>query len=192
MDLLLYAEDGLLEALGARLAAHVGHTLRTRQITHGRGQLEKQLPTLNNAASFVPVLALLDRDRRSACPGEEAQRLLTNRSPRLLLRLAVEEADAWLLADRAGIAGFLGISAGKVPPDPEALPDPKQVLLNLARKARYHERRTIAPLAGTTARVGPGYNLHLCAFAARTWSVDAAATRSPSLARCLRALQRLR
>ncbi|MCB9539828.1 MAG: hypothetical protein H6704_26755 [Myxococcales bacterium] len=191
MDILLYAEDALLEALGARLATHVGHSLRTRQITHGRGGLESRLDRLNAAAAVMPVLALLDRDRRSACPGEEVQRLVTNRHPRLLLRLAVEEADAWLLADQGGLARFLGIPAGKVPPEPEALPDPKQTLLNLARKARSRERRSIAPAPGTSARVGPGYNQQLCAFVARGWSIDAAAHRAASLARCLRALRAL-
>lgn len=191
-EILLYAEDPLLEALGQRIAAHVGLGVRASKITAGRGNLEKRLPQLNRAAVHLPILALLDRDRRGPCPGAEVERLIPSRQPGLLLRFAVEEADAWLLADREGVARFFGIAASKVPGQPEDLPDPKQVLVNLARRARSREKQAIAPRPGTTPKIGPAYNVLLCGFVLRQWSIDRVVeTKSaPSLERCIAALNR--
>ncbi len=190
--ILLYAEDRLLEALGHAIVAHAGLSVRISKITGGRGDLENALPRLNAAAAHVPVLALLDRDRRGPCPGAEVTRLVPRRHPSMLLRFAVEEADAWLLADNEALSRFLGISAGKIPNAPEAEPDPKQTLMQLARGARAKDRRRIAPSQGMHASVGPAYNGLLCAFVARDWSVDRARVRAPSLARCVAAVHALR
>ena len=42
----------------------------------------------------------------------------------------------WLLGDRSAISEFLGVPLSKVPTSPEQLADPKQVLINLARRSR--------------------------------------------------------
>lgn len=190
-EILLYCEDRLLEAIGMRIARHVGLVVRAAKITHGRVALERQLPQLNRAAAHRPVLVLLDRDGKGECPGAEVERLVPGRHPALHLRLAVEEADAWLLADREGFAAFLGLSPGRLPNFPERERDPKQTLLTLARKARSREKRRIAPEPGMTARIGPEYNALLCGFVGAEWSIDRARLLAPSLDRCLAALGRL-
>lgn len=190
-QLLLYAEDRLLEAFGYRLADHCGWSVRSAVVTPGRGALEKRLPKLNIASRTLPVLALVDRDRRGQCPGGLVGHMLPDRNPAMLLRYAVEEADAWVLADDEAFARFLGVSKGKLPNRPDSEIDPKQTLLNLALKARARDKRRIAPTPGTHASVGPAYNALLCPFVAREWSPERARRRSPSLDRCIAALHGL-
>jgi hypothetical protein len=53
------------------------------------------------------------------------------RHARLLLRLAVTEAESWLLADHDGIQAHFRIPRNKLPPRPDELDNPKAMLLQL-------------------------------------------------------------
>jgi len=44
--------------------------------------------------------------------------------------------EAWLLADREGFAQFLGIRCNDVAANPEAVSNPKQKVIELARKSK--------------------------------------------------------
>ena len=60
---------------------------------------------------------------------------MRNRTRFFLFRIAVREVEAWLIADREALAGFLKIKIMHVPYKPEELVDPKRVLLELATRA---------------------------------------------------------
>ena len=102
-----------------------------------------------------------------------------------MLRLAVEEAESWLLADKSGFADFLAIPLNKVPAHPDALPNPKQTILTLANKSkkRLLKDEMVSPFDKN--RQGSGYNTHLTRFVRDHWNVELAASSSPSLARAL-------
>jgi hypothetical protein len=104
--------------------------------------------------------------------------------PGFLFRVAVREVEAWLLADREGIAGFLAIPVRSVPDWPEALPDPKASLIHLASTSRRREvrERLVAP-RGSSAQIGREYNDCLSEFVFRDWNYARATERAPSLAR---------
>jgi hypothetical protein len=102
----------------------------------------------------------------------------------MLFRVAVRETESWLLGDRDGFANFAAIAVNKVPQYPETLPDPKQALIGLVRRSR--KRRLIdelVPPHGSSVSIGPLYNEKLCAFAERSWNIDAASDACPSLRR---------
>ncbi|HYR11749.1 MAG TPA: hypothetical protein VEQ60_28455, partial [Longimicrobium sp.] len=52
-------------------------------------------------------------------------------------------------------------------------------------------REGMVPVEGTSVEVGPDYTALLIEFAGTVWNPEAAAERSDSLFRCLRALRRL-
>ena len=102
----------------------------------------------------------------------------------LLFRVAVREVEAWMLADRGGMAQFLGISDLLVPAEPDLVPDPKQTLINLARRSRRGALKSaIVPRQGSTAVQGPDYNGCLGDFVRNQWDSNAARGRSQSLNR---------
>ena len=110
----------------------------------------------------------------------------------LRLRVAVRSAEAWLLADRAGIADFLRVRVAAVPADPEGLFAPKVALVNVARQSRSPQiREDMVPARGYTAPVGPLYVARLTEFVERHWRPEVAADVSQSLRRTLAALQGL-
>lgn len=100
------------------------------------------------------------------------------------------EIESWVLADRDRTAAMLGISPHKIPQQTDTIPDPKQFLVNLARRSRYATvRQDLVPTSGSTASVGPAYNARLMAYVATEWNPTEAATASQSLARCMMRIQ---
>src|SRR5262249_51529700 len=102
----------------------------------------------------------------------------------LLFRVAVREVESWVLADRHGFAEFLGISSVLIPAEPDLEADPKQTLINLAKRSRRSAiKSSIVPRQGSTATQGPDYNDCLGDFVRNGWDSNAAKDRSPSLNR---------
>jgi hypothetical protein len=50
-----------------------------------------------------------------------------------MCRFAVNELESWLLADREGLANFLGIAVSRMPICPEREEFPKKTLVNISR-----------------------------------------------------------
>jgi hypothetical protein len=108
------------------------------------------------------------------------------------LRCPVRAIEAWLIADRAGVARYLAVGEKSVPAEPELLENPKQILVNLARKSRRRAiRDDLVPALGHTVRVGPAYSARVSDFAANHWDPSDAARSSDSLRRCMRVLRSL-
>lgn len=149
----------------------------------GFGYLRKTAPGWNQAAAGIPFILLTDLDAQYDCPQALIDDWLeTPRHPNLLLRVAVREVESWLLADRQHLAAFLSVRLGLIPHDPDALPDPKATLIEVARLSRRREiRDRIVPKPGSTAAIGPEYNDCLSEFVQSGWDVDAAARASDSL-----------
>jgi hypothetical protein len=176
-----------------RLLATVGLEAGPVYGKGGKTSLDQKLHGFNRAAAFSPWLVLRDLDHDEPCPGVLVARLLPRASARMCFRIAVRETEAWLLADRDQIAAYLSVPVSLVPGDPEQLDDPKQALVNLARKSRRRIlREDLVPLEGSTAKIGPGYLARVSEYVGGPWRPEVAARTSQSLARCLAALQRLK
>ena len=108
-----------------------------RQINaHGFGQLKAGMAKFHAASHAIPHVLLTDLDRYNCPPALINDWSVNKNLPGLLFNIAVREVEAWLLADRDGIAAFLHIPPNKVTQYPENEPDPKQTLINLARRSK--------------------------------------------------------
>jgi hypothetical protein len=113
-------------------------------------------------------------------------------SDNFLFRLAVRELEAWLLADKAKMAKFLGIPEKKIPEQVESLPKPKRTIIDLARQSRKKDiREDIPPQPGTTAKQGVLYNSRMEEFVDEHWRMEVAEIFSDSLRRFIRRLSHL-
>lgn len=154
--------------------------------TRGYGRMKKDIQKYIAASYVLPHIVLTDLDVFECPPALIADWKLHSVKGRLIFRIAVREVEAWLLADRSGFAEFLGLPPTKIPTVPDSLVDPKQTLVNLARRIK---RRRLAeeliPPAGSTSSIGPFYNDRLSEFITSKWNVQSASERSPSLAKAL-------
>lgn len=182
----LATEDALSEAIGKRLLIDAGYRIEPSPILrkNGFGYLRSKMDSWCEMAKRKPVLLLTDLDT-AACPIDLRAAWIGKRKPteNLMLRIAVREIEAWLLADHQALRTLIG-SRGKLPPDPDALPDPKQFLLRLvARQASREIREELVANAGAIASQGMGYNSRLSHLVATVWDPERAGTRSKSLQR---------
>jgi hypothetical protein len=101
-----------------------------------------------------------------------------------VLRVAVHEVEAWLLADPDAIRELFGQRASKrLPDNPDSVPEPKEMLLRLAELAPRPVREDVCKERGGISSQGLGYNARLCDLVAATWNPERAAARSESLRR---------
>lgn len=185
--------EGITDAVVLkRLFAEAGLTTGPQYIMNGKTGLDARLAAFNNAARFSRWLVLRDLDHDAPCAPKLIRTLLPSPAPQMRLHVAVRAVESWLLADREAMAHCLGVPVARVAGDPDALDDPKDHLLALARRSRRKSiREALLPAEGTSARFGPGYVTSLIDFTNLHWRPHAAEARSPSLARLLRFLRRM-
>ena len=190
------SEDALSETLLHHLVSEANHDLQVAVSFGRRGNsyLRSKFQELCKTAQAIPVVLLTDLDNTPCAPELIAlwcgRRALPDS---MLFRVAVREIEAWLLADKDGFARFAGIPKSKMPLDPEQLEDPKQTLLNLVRHyGRREIKANLLPSAGSTAKIGFGYNVILSDFVHSSWSLNRAIAHADSLERTYRRLRELR
>lgn len=189
--MLVVGEDELSCALGQQLLGEAlpdwslsGPPINTRGVT----KLVSAIPRYVQQARYVqPVLCVADTDQK--CPVT----LMREWMPAVVaddffLRLAVSEAESWVLADREGAANFFGLAMNQIPLQPEELVDPKREVLRLARRSTVRRIREELVSQTDMNKKGTGYNSHICAFVRNEWRASRGLDRSPSLARAFRRL----
>ena len=183
-------EGSLDEAVVRRLISHAGGRAGDVYIKSGKSNLRKKIDGYNNAARREPWIVLVDAD--ADCAPSLRNDWLPEPEPYLCFRVAVREIEAWLMADAETLARFLSTAQSRIPPDPESLGDPKQVMVDLARKSQKKEiRADMAPREDSGRSEGPAYSSQLIEYAASSWRPEVAALKSKSLQRAIRCLRRL-
>jgi hypothetical protein len=182
----LAMEDALSETVGRRIVDGTGSGLAVSQLLRrdGFGYLRKKLRNFCEIARHTSVLLLTDLDAKE-CPATLIEDWSRGDAipKQLLIRVAVRQVESWLLADRDGMARLLKISVRKLPRDPDALPDAKRSLLQLAQRAPRAIREDLVAESGATAAQGLGYNAVLSNFVRTSWDPSQAELFSNSLAR---------
>lgn len=194
----LILEGRLEEPVAEKLLVYCGHEKGTVYGCQGFDYIQTKAAQFQPLASGnAGVLVLTDfMDSRTPCPPRALEKYIlkhmTNPPKTFLCRFAVAELESWLLADQKGMADFLKISTAKIPSTPDELPDPKQHLVNLARKSRKKSVRDgIVPEKSHGGVVAPDYLATMRSFVRDYWNIENAINNSPSLARCVQRLQQL-
>ena len=185
------AVEGRLDAAVAkRLIAHAGAVPAREPFENdGRERLLERVAGYALAARHAPWLVICDLDRDACAPSLMAQHRW-DFPPKLCFRVAVRSIESWLMADPE-IARFLNVRQSALPPNPDAVPNPKRFLFHLARSSRSAEvRETIGGPSGTH-QVGTAYTRQLRRFVEEIWDPARAAERSDSLRRAISAVARL-
>jgi hypothetical protein len=190
------AVEGVIdEAIVRRLIEHVGARAGSVYGRNGKAKLLSSIKGYNEAARHGPWIVLVDLDRDAECAPPFCSEWLPSVAPLMCFRIAVREVEAWLMADRERMAGFLRIPVTAIPLESESVADPKQTLVNMARKSRRRAiREDMIPRAESGRQVGPAYPSRLIEFIENRqagWRPDVAAESSNSLSRCLQCLHRL-
>lgn len=169
------------------------------------GQLLSKINEFNKLAATWPVILLADLDNNN-CPPEMIDHLLCeNKNDRFIFNIAIDEAEAWLMADRQGFSEYFEI-------DEKLIPHSQKIRLGGRKETRemvfpykaslYFSMRMISlsrnnilikqltPKKG--ASKGPEYNSVMVPFIYSKWNIDLARNNSDSLNRMINRIEALR
>lgn len=193
IDMIIVGEDAVTRAIIKRLLKYVGPNVRVVREEPIRGGEIKQ-KILNYNGLYQPVCVLTDLDTYD-CPPTLIQDWFGEISinPYLLFRIACDEAETWLMADKQGFSEFLGIQESLLPEiqrlDPmnfenielRFLYKPSLFLMReLAPRSRHKNLvEQLTPRKG--AKKGPEYNTAMLPFIEHHWNIEAAMLNSYSL-----------
>lgn len=163
----------------------------------GKARLLRNLERYNQAAKYTGHwVIVIDLDREAETATQYVQRLLPDQAEQLIMCVAVQAIESWLLADREHFADYLSIPLSRLPLQPDREDDPKQTVIQLARLCKTKDiQEDILPPQDGTATIGPGYVNRVAEFvnqSKKRWRPGTAADVSPSLAVCLDLLKPLR
>jgi hypothetical protein len=188
-DVQLVVEDELSGVVLRKLVEQSSNGLSVHNVlsTGGFGKIKNRIDRFKNACNIVPHIILTDLDRGECAPSLLKDWNVGAGTQNFLFRIAVREVEAWLLADREGFAEYLNLPLAKMPQHPEQENDPKQTLFSLVRKCK--KRRLVdelLPAIGSSASIGPLYNIKMGNFVRDSWSIQRAAINSDSLSRAIK------
>ena len=193
MTFVYFAVEGDSDVpVAERLIRHVGLIPHRAIVAGGVPKLDDRISNLTRSAAHMNWLILRDLDREQCAP-RLARRLFSGGvPPRVCLRIPVRSMESWMLADTAGFSEVFSVNRNRLPDRPDEVENAKLYLVNACRSSRQSAvRNTIAPRRGSGRAVGPEYASRISSFARHAWDPERAAERSPSLARAIRALERL-
>jgi len=200
MDVDIVGEDPVTQAILMKLIGEIRPDIVIGRVLPVRGgQIKKLSPNYNLLGS--PIILLTDLDFEDCAPSL-IRNWLKNQplSDTMLFRVACEEAETWLMADREGFARWLSIDIDLIPlPTPinRRMPllelrfpmKPSLFLMrNLASVSKKQKlKEDLMPRDG--ASKGPGYNAAIKPFIENQWDIENAARNSDSLSRAIRSLR---
>jgi len=180
------------EAVVKRLILLAGGSLSTIYGRNGKSHIRRHIAGYNNTARHQPWLVVVDLNHEFECAPLLRRDWLSQRSTYMCFQIAVREVETWLLADRAGIARFLGVAQALIVKQPEGLEEPKRTMVDLAKRSRRRTiREDMVPREGSGRPVGPAYTSRLIEFASGAWLPEKAMNTSDSLCRCVECLTEL-
>jgi hypothetical protein len=189
-----YLDLAIVDRLFGLTGLERGDVLWGSGLGTGKGGLDKRVAGYRQAALHGRTMFVLrDLDHDAPCAPALLRGLNMTTGGPFCLRIAVREAEAWLIADRERLSDFLHLRPGSLPDTPEALDDPKAVLVAAARLSYSKPVRigfTARPGSGRPE--GPDYPEHIERFTRLHWHPEHAATRADSLARAIARLHQLR
>lgn len=187
-------EDILQEAALGKIfsALNCPFIISSRFSHNGKGYLKKNIHVFNKSSLSIPTIVITDLDTAPCPPALIASWLPGSLNENFLFRIAVTEVESWLIAHREAFSAYIGIPKNKININPESIKDPKEFVVNLARKSKSKDiKYDLLPRPKSGASVGPNYNGCLAAFIVHHWDPLVAREHSASLLKAMRAITNL-
>lgn len=201
MTIYKVGEDDVTHAILDRLISELAGSINLEMVrlpARG-GKILQDLNKYNELSNQSPVILLTDLDNHN-CPSNILNKI-TNKAPDFICRIAVKEAEEWLMADREGFSKFLGIPTTAMPNVRKIRPvrNPDDVELEISYKPSLYLMRELVPhsykqhiIEGLTPLDGLSkgrlYNSILLPFIENQWDFQNAAKNSYSLKRSVERL----
>lgn len=204
MNVFIAGEDEVTLAIIKRVLSSCSTDYTIIQSLPARGgQVKSKIPELNKLSETHPVVLLIDLDN-DACAPLLLTKLIKDKNKNFIFNIAVDEAEAWLMADREGFASYFMLKTEDVPFACQTKQGGKKLLTEMNFKYKSsmyftHElikkSQNIAFIQQITpkknAAKGPEYNSCMLPFIQHAWNIDNARQNSDSLNRMIVRVEKL-
>ena len=194
MEVAIVGEDQATREILNRLINHVGGIIVKQEFPARGGRIKSLVPNFNNLSLTRPVLLLTDLDQFSCAPELLSEWFRNSvRNPDFHVRVAVDEAEAWLMADREGFSRYFEVPLDLIPnPIVRSRLKPHIYEMNFPFKSSFYLMTRIIPhsrsktirenlLPKSGAKKGILYNSTIVPFIQNHWNIDSATRNSYSL-----------
>ena len=198
VKLFIVGEDAVTYTIIKKILTHCSNNFEIISELPARGgQVKSQIKQYNKLSETYPVILLIDLDN-NVCAPQLVKQMLENKNDDFIFNIAVDEAEAWLMADREGFASYFKIKITDMPLAHQTRQGGKKVLTEMkfaykssmyltnelikkSKKSEYIQQLT--PKKGATK--GPEYNSCILPFIENAWNIDNACKNSDSLNRMI-------
>jgi hypothetical protein len=204
MNVYIVGEDPVTYAIIKRILAYCSDDFKILSELPARGgQIRSQIEKFNELSLAHPVILLTDLDADTCAP-QLIKKIIKDKNEHFILNIAVDEAEAWLMADREGFAEYFKIKIEDMPPAHQTKQGGRKALTEmkfnykssrfltyeLVEKIRHTEfKQQLTPKKGATK--GPEYNSCLLPFIQNKWDISTARRNANSLDRMIGRIQNL-
>lgn len=170
------------------------------------GEIKKKIQELNKLSAIRPVILLTDLDASSCAPHLKKDLLKgAVQNENFIVNIAVDEAEAWLMADMNAFSEYFGIPLSDLPCAALNKMGGNKALMEMSfpcksswmlthqyiKKSTKDELRMQIEVTGTSSK-GKEYNQAVVPFIKNFWNIEAAMANSDSLTRMINRLLTLR
>ena len=202
----IVGEDEVTKAIIRKALKEYAPALQVAGELPARGsEIKSKIRGFNDLSVRTPVVLLTDLDTDDCAPMTK-RKLLGDMEKQddFIVNIAVDEAEAWLMADRDNFAAFLGIDTEKMPASsPQKQGGMKACQeMRIPMKASYYLTHSLI-LESSKAELkaqmkshgrkckGKEYNTAMLPFIDSQWNMEKAKENSDSLRRMIERLQAL-
>ncbi|MDR3218287.1 MAG: DUF4276 family protein [Dysgonamonadaceae bacterium] len=115
MKVYIVGEDPVTHAIIKRILAYCSDDFEIISELPARGgQIKSKMTEFNVLSSTYPVILLMDLDNNDCAP-LFVRNMISNKNENFIFNIAVDEAEAWLMADRKGFADYFRINLDEMP-----------------------------------------------------------------------------
>lgn len=200
-EIYIVGEDPVTCEIVKRIVADYAPNLVVKGTLPARGsEIKSKMISFNLLASSYPIVLLSDMDADDCAPiaKDKLTKDVATLNNNFVINIAVDEAEAWLLADREGFAKYLSVKLENMPAAAEqkfgGMRYRKEIVVPL--KSSYYLTHNIVSLSTDKelkARVyapgksckGPEYNSAILPFIRHKWNIETACENSYSLSRMI-------
>ena len=199
MKVYIVGEDSVTSAIIRKVIRYCTKEIEIISELPARGgQIKSKIGEFNKLSASFPVILLTDLDATICAPELMRQLLPNDKHANFIFNIAVDEAEAWLMADRVGFSEYFAIDVDEMPVSCQTKQGGRTVLTemdfrykssmylthDLIKKSRKKEFiKQLTPREG--ASKGPEYNSVILPFIENKWNIDDALTNSDSLERMI-------
>ena len=206
MEVYIVGEDSATQEIIKRVISHCSDEIKIiAELPARGGQIKREILKYNSLSKSYPVILLTDLDASSCAP--ILLRNLLNAIPKedtFVLNVAIDEAEAWLMADREGFSKYFHVPIHFIP-----LPQGVRFKNNNYRnemifdyKASLYMMNVIIPNSTKDevikqlkpvngAKKGPEYNSAIEPFIRKHWNIENAMSNSDSLVKMINRINAL-